>query len=96
MHKGSASGRRVSGRQAEARSRGRHREQLELLSGWNFLDASGMAEQQLERLARATLRRTWASKRRRLGSGQHAGISHAVCLRTPLPLVFRTEGSMIE
>lgn len=43
MHKESESGRRVSGRQAEAESRSRHREQLEFLFGWNFLDVSGMA-----------------------------------------------------
>lgn len=55
---------------------------------WTFVE---WPEQQLERLARAALCRTWASGMRRLGSGRHTGISHAVFLRTPLPLVFRTE-----
>lgn len=91
MHKESESGRRVSGRQAEAESRSRHREQLEFLFGWNFLDVSEWPEQQLERLARATLCRTLASKIGRLGSGQHTGISHGVFLPTPLPLVFCME-----
>lgn len=37
------SGRRVRGQQTEAESRSRHREQLEFLFGWNFLDVSRLA-----------------------------------------------------
>lgn len=55
MHKESESGRQVSGRQTEAGSRSIHREQLEFVFCWNFLDVSGLARAGIGKVVSATL-----------------------------------------
>lgn len=67
--------------------RGKLREHLQALGGWNLLDVSGPARAAVGKVGPGHL----VTRIRRTGSGRLAGIPQIAFLSTPGPSVFATE-----